>query len=152
MCLTVCSNVNCLLWSAEYRENEKKRKRVNGTTFCKGSTAHTKKSTTSTKTLDANDFNVFAKYIMLSLFSKSMSEKEALSTCILLTLSPFTIHWWIWHEHIYSQFLPLARARTAKVEPYSYYVITSKQIVGSALLSSSNRKQFRKLNQYQYYI
>lgn len=35
---------------------------------------------------------------------------------------------------------------------YSYYDITSKQIVGSALLSSSNRKQFRKLNQYQYHI
>lgn len=73
MCLTVCSNVNCF-----EAMNKKEKKTSKWHHFLQGiNSSKKKKSTTSTKTLDANDFNVFAKYIMLSLFSKSMSEKEA---------------------------------------------------------------------------
>lgn len=107
MCLTVCSNVNCF-FGEETKQHEGKKIH----TLTHGTHTHTtlyeakynddgKKSTTSTKTLDANDFNVFAKYIMLSLFCKSMKVKRIERThfprvlfflCLFLSLSHTQTH------------------------------------------------------------
>lgn len=123
-----CSNVNCFWAGAtNQRTNQQKYKDTHTHTHTRHHSLEPgwrKKSTTSTKTLDANDFNVFAKYIMFSLFKQiDVSVFHVFFSSSSFAFSPLM-------RHTFAIHMPTVSVLCLR---YSYYNITSKQIVGKCV-------------------